>query len=215
MITSSWSDPRTETTVDSAFWFSDMTIRICWISCRVFSSLFTFVWTCCNRTSSIFSVRWMMSSWGIDSSWICAGPPLPAETAFDPDDGRERIARPGTPPGPLPGRIDGRLGRDWKSECGDSDAAVEWEWYSGGPVPDSVVSISVINKIDKSRLQRISIVCIVMKRSARPTSSPQTLYSGGILTCLLRFDARKCVHKLWGFMDFRSYPFDFIMWHIR
>ena len=60
--TSSWMADSTVTTVDNAFWFSDITRRMWSISSRVFSSLFVLLCTCCNRTSSSFSDRCMASS---------------------------------------------------------------------------------------------------------------------------------------------------------
>jgi len=85
--TSSWIDDRTVMTVASAFWFSDMSRRMCSMSARVLSSSRALLCTCCRRTSRMRRVRWIASSCGIDNSWIWAPPP-------DTDGG------PRTPPGP-------------------------------------------------------------------------------------------------------------------
>ena len=73
--TSSWIDDKTVITVASAFWFSDISRRMCSMSSRVLSSSRALLCTCCRRTSKIRKVRWIASSCGIDNSWICAAPP--------------------------------------------------------------------------------------------------------------------------------------------
>ena len=58
-----------------ASWLSYVTLLICLISSRVCSSLLQLDWTCCSRTSSIFSVLCITSSCGIDRSCMLAAMP--------------------------------------------------------------------------------------------------------------------------------------------
>jgi len=76
-LTSSWMDDRTVTTVHRASWLSLMRWRTWSTSCLVLSSSLALFCTCCRRTSSIRSVRWIASSCGMDISWTCALPPPP------------------------------------------------------------------------------------------------------------------------------------------
>ena len=72
--TSSWMEASVVTSDVRASWFSDMSRRMWSMSCFSRSSFLTSFWTCCSRTSRMRSMRWIESSWGRASSWICGGP---------------------------------------------------------------------------------------------------------------------------------------------
>jgi len=75
-VRASWGDPTgggmsASGTNVRASWFSDMSRRMWSMSCRSRSSFLTSFWTCWSRTSRIRRTRWIESSWGNASSWIC------------------------------------------------------------------------------------------------------------------------------------------------